>query len=113
MPNANGAGYYRFRLDDAGWDALIAAAPTLPGREALAFADSLWADFAAGTGSFDRVIAAARGLSTNTVLTPEQRPRMRAIIRSIYAPRLAAVGFDPAAGAHAQDDSQKQSLRQS
>jgi len=131
MPNANGAGYYRFRLGNAGWDALIAAAPTLPGREALAFADSLWADFAAGTGNFERVIAAARGLSsnperlavlelavrlqdlTNTVLTPEQRPRMRAIIRSIYAPRLAAVGFDPAAGAHAQDDSQKQSLRQS
>jgi hypothetical protein len=131
MPNANGAGYYRFRLDDAGWDALIAVAPTLSGREALAFADSLWADFAAGTGNFDRVIAAARALSTNperlavlelalrlqdltnTVLTPDQRPRMRAIIRSIYAPRLAAVGFDPAAGAHAQDDSQKQSLRQS
>ena len=131
MPNAGGAGYYRFRLGDAGWDALIAAAPTLPGREALALADSLWADFAAGTGSFERVLAAARSLSTNperlaalelavrlqdltnTVLTPEQRPRMRAIIRSIYVPRLAAIGFDPAAGAHAQDDSQKQSLRQS
>jgi hypothetical protein len=131
MPNASGAGYYRFRLGDAGWDALIAAAPTLPGREALAFADSLWADFAAGTGSFERVIAAARGLSTNperlavlelalrlqdltnTVLTPEQRPPMRAIISSIYAPRLAALGFDPAAGAHAQDSSGKQALRQS
>ena len=131
MPNANGAGYYRFRLDAAGWDALIAAAPTLPGREALALADSLWADFAAGTGNFERVIAAARGLSTNperlavielalrlqeltnTVLTAEQRPHMRELIRSIYAPRLAALGFDPAAGAHAQEPSQKQALRQS
>jgi aminopeptidase N len=53
MPNAGGAGYYRFRLNDAGWDRLIAEAGVLPGREALAFADSLWADFAAGRALFN------------------------------------------------------------
>ena len=131
MPNANGAGYYRFRLDDAGWDALTAAAPTLPGRDALTFADSLWADFAAGSGSFARVLAAARGLSSNperlavielaqrlqllsiSMLEPEQRESMRAVFRSIYSPRLAAIGFDPAAGAGAQDPEPRKALRQS
>ena len=131
MPNAGGAGYYRFRLNAAGWDQLIAEAGTLPGREALVFADSLWADFAAGTGTFERVVAAARALSTNperlavtelayrlaelanTTLTPEQQPQYWKLMRSIYAPRLVALGFDPKAGAHAGESSQAQSLRQS
>jgi aminopeptidase N len=131
MPNAGGAGYYRFRLSNSGWDQLIAEAGTLPGREALALADSLWADFAAGTGSFDRVIAAARALSKNperlavvelagrlaglakTGLTAEQLPKYAALMRSIYSPRLAALGFDPKVGAHSSDSSEKQSLRQS
>ena len=40
-------------LDDAGLgSADRRGRRRLPGREALAFADSLWADFAAGTGSF-------------------------------------------------------------
>jgi hypothetical protein len=131
MPNAGGAGYYRFRLSDSGWDQLIAAAGTLSGREGLALADSLWADFAAGTGSFDRVIAAARTLSTHpdrlasielanrlaalsqTALTTEQMPQYWKLMRTIYGPRLAAIGFDPKAGAHAGESAQAQSLRQS
>ena len=59
MANAGGAGYYRFRLDPAAWDKLIAGSPALPPREALAMADSLWADFAAGAGSFERVAVTA------------------------------------------------------
>jgi aminopeptidase N len=130
VPNAGGAGYYRFRLDAAGWDRLIAAAPTLPGPEALALADSLWADFAAGTGRFEKVIAAARALSTNperlavielgerlkqladTALTPEQVPQYRRVMQSIYGPRLAALGVDVRRGAYAQDSAAKQALRQ-
>src|SRR5690606_35703157 len=42
MPNAGGAGYYRFRLDGGAWDRLIEAAPNLSGPEALALADSVW-----------------------------------------------------------------------
>ena len=131
MPNANGSGYYRFRLDVAGWDRLIASASTLPPREVLALSDSVWSDFAAGTGRFDRVIATARALSTNperlavidlpyrlktladTSFTAEQRPSYRRLIRSIYGPRLAALGFDPRPGAHASDPAAQQSLRQS
>jgi hypothetical protein len=131
MPNANGAGYYRFRVDGAAWDRLIAAAGTLPGRDALAVADSLWADFAAGTGSFERVVAAARALSTHTerlvaielgyrlkhladsALTPAQVLQYRKIMQSIYAPRLAALGLDVKPGAYAKDAPSRQALRQS
>jgi hypothetical protein len=33
-------------------------------------------------------------------------------MESIYAPRLAAIGFDPAFGAYASDDPDRQKLRQ-
>jgi aminopeptidase N len=131
MPNAGGAGYYRFRLDNAGWDRLIGEAGTLSAREGLALADSMWADFVAGTGSFDRVIAAARALSKNPqrlpalelagrlgglaqrVLTADELPQYWKLMRAIYGPRLATLGFDPKAGAHSRESSQAQSLRQS
>ena len=47
-PNADGAGYYRFSMDDAGWDSLIAGASDLAAAEALVLADSLDAAFRAG-----------------------------------------------------------------
>jgi hypothetical protein len=123
LPNAGGAGYYRFRLDPAGWDRLVASAATLPGPDALALADSVWADFAAGTGSFARVVATARGLSGHperlaathlsgpleyvgeSMLAADQVAAYRRLVSSIYAPRLAALGFDPRLGAHKGDRS--------
>jgi alanyl aminopeptidase len=48
MPNANGAGYYRFTLDSAGWDALIANIDQLNTREVITMQDSLLAAFRAG-----------------------------------------------------------------
>jgi len=48
MPNANGAGYYRFTLDTARWAALIANLDKLNTREALSTLDSLVAAFRAG-----------------------------------------------------------------
>jgi aminopeptidase N len=131
MPNADGDGYYRFRLDSAGWDRLIAAGATLPGRDALAAADSLWADFAAGSGSFQRVVAGARSLSQNperlavielahrlkgladSALTPEQVRGYRKLMQSIYGPRLAALGLDLRPGAYAGESAPQQALRQS
>lgn len=131
MPNAGGAGYYRFRLDDAGWDGLISAAATLPGPEALALADSLWADFAAGSGSFDRVIAGARTLVKNeerlaalelaarlkelaaSALTAADQPGYRRLMQSLYGSELRAMGSDPRAGAYAAEPPARQSLRQS
>jgi hypothetical protein len=131
MPNAGGAGYYRFHLDPQSANRLIAESAKLPAREALALADSLWADFAAGTGNFEQVVTAARALSThperlaalelanrladlaNTALTPDQVQHYRKIMQAIYGPRLTALGFDLKAGAYKNDPAEQQALRQS
>jgi aminopeptidase N len=131
MPNAGGAGYYRFRLDAPAWDRLIGAAATLPGREALAVADDIWADFAAGGIKFNQVLAAARALSASaeplaatdlggrlrnmaaTMLKPEQILAYRALVRSLYLQRLLSLGIDVTAGAHAGEPLERRSLRES
>ena len=48
-PNADGAGYYRFSMDETWWDGLIANTSNLAPAEALVLADSLDAAFRAGT----------------------------------------------------------------
>ncbi|PZN94932.1 MAG: peptidase M1 [Alphaproteobacteria bacterium] len=130
MPNAGGAGYYRFS-PVGGWNALIDAAPTLPGRDAMAVADSLWADFAAGKTDFATVARGAKALAANperlaavaigyhlkevgdTLLTPAQLPQYRRMMAAIYGPRLATLGFEPRRGAHATDTVPQQTLRAS
>ncbi|MEY2883051.1 MAG: hypothetical protein RL490_775, partial [Pseudomonadota bacterium] len=131
MPNANGAGYYRFS-PEGGWQPLIAAAPSLPARDAMTVADSLWADFAAGKTDFATVAAGADALARNKerlaaialgynikgnlgsgLLTEAQRPQYRRMMASIYGPRLAALGLDPARDAHKADPMQQQLLRSS
>ena len=130
MPNAAGAGYYRFRLDGAAWDRLIEATPSLSGPEALALADSVWSDFTAGTGEFARVIAAAKALSSHpdrlavleignrmrelssSVLPTDQLEGYRRMMRAIYGPRLQALSIDVRRSAHAKEAPQLRSLRQ-
>lgn len=114
MPNANGAGYYRFSLDAAGWDRLTAAAAALPEREAMVLADSLWAEFAAGRTDFGRVVRGAETLSRHparlpalamagnlvtlgdTMLDAGQLPAWRALLLRLYGQRPEMQGFDPA-----------------
>jgi alanyl aminopeptidase len=55
-PNADGAGYYRFAMDQAGWDSLIAVAAELPASEALVLADSLDAAFRTGAVSAEQFV---------------------------------------------------------
>ncbi len=130
MPNAGGTGYYRFDLEPAEWDKLIARFASLPGAEAIAASDSLWASFRAGRTSADRVLAGtvamAGNADSNAALDGGQRlaglhrrgvipaaavPACRRFLDRTFAPRLAALGFDPAAGAHASDDPDRQKLR--
>ena len=129
MPDAGATGYYRFSLDGPGWDRLLAAAEQLSGREAMAVADNLWADFAAGGIDFDRVIAGTRALAGNserlaaiklgyrlkslsdTLLTAEERRGYRALMGSIYGPRLAALGSDLTPGTYAGDPAPRSQLR--
>lgn len=130
VPNAGGWGYYRFDMAPAEWNALIAAAPTLPEGEALAVTDSLWASFYAGTAQFPQLLALSRsmaahpaakaaldngerlrGLLRRGLISEAALPGYRKLIVDIYGPKLAALGFDPAAGAHAADSPDKKKLR--
>jgi len=127
-PNADGAGYYRFS-PAGGWDPLLATAATLPDRDAMAVADSLWADFAAGKTGFTSVEKGAAALAphkerlaalglgyrlaglADTLLTDDQLPAYRRMMASIYTPRLLALGTDPRPGAYKAEPVPQQQLR--
>ena len=130
MPNAGGQGYYRFELDDADWDALIASANTLPAGEAIALTDSLWASFHAGHFPVEKLVEAARvlamhpdhevavenghrlaGLKERGLISEAAEPAWRETIANIYRPALEAIGSDVTTGAYADDDSDRRALR--
>lgn len=131
VPNADGAGYYRYSMDDTGWRALLAGAAALPAREAMAAGDSLWADFAAGNAAFARVLDGARALAAHpnrvaatqlssplgrlasNTLSSQATRGYRALIASLYAPRLAPLGTDLTRDAYAKEDAERRQLRQS
>jgi aminopeptidase N len=131
MPNVGGTGYYRFDLRPADWEALIASSASLSPGEALAATDSLWASFRAGKAPAAWLVQEARAMAANPdsvasvdpgarlsglelrgMISPSAEPAYRALMGSIYGPRLAAVGFDPAFGIYANDDPDRQKLRQ-
>ncbi len=108
MPNAGGAGYYRFALDDAGWKALAAHANALPASEALALRDSASASLHAGAmqadnwfGMMEKLAAhpawdvvsatagAVAGLQGDAL--PYDDPALAAYVRKLFAPRYAAI----------------------
>lgn len=132
VPNVGGTGYYRFELPLADWQALVASGATLPAGEAIATTDSLWASFRAGRAPATLLVQAAKtmadnpdssvatsggerlaGLALRGFVSDAAMPAYRRLIDAIYAPRLAALGFDPAVGAHAGDTPDRQKLRQS
>jgi alanyl aminopeptidase len=57
MPNADGAGYWRFTLSDGNWEALAENFDQLSGGEQMMFADSLVAAFQAGEVSAEAMLA--------------------------------------------------------
>ena len=108
-PNADGAGYYRFTLDEAGWQSLIADAAGLGPAEALAFGDSLDAAFRAGEipaglyvsglaalvehSEWDVAIAATQYLEAITEIIDETPLRtVEPALHRIVAPHYARIG---------------------
>jgi alanyl aminopeptidase len=61
-PNADGAGYYRFALDDNGWSALIERSAQLNAAEALVLVDSLDAAFRANVVSASTYVSGMTAL---------------------------------------------------
>jgi alanyl aminopeptidase len=115
LPNADGAGYYRFALDEAGWRQLIAAAPRLKPAEALALADALDAAFRAGVvpavlylsglkalvehEAWDVAQAATDRLEgISEIFSPEELPVVESAFRAIVAPRYAPLAGATEAG---------------
>ncbi|RSV45946.1 M1 family peptidase [Sphingomonas sp. ABOLD] len=130
VPNAGGWGYYRFELDPADWDALIAAAPTLPAAELLAVDDSVWASFYAGRSPIARPIALTRATATNAstkivfdnahrlrdlekrgLITAQALPAYRKLFVDLYGPMLTKIGFDPTTDAYAKEEADQRELR--
>jgi hypothetical protein len=130
VPNAGAKGYYRYSLDAADWNALIELGASLPAAEALAAIDSLWAQFPTGRVTAAQLMRAARTFADNPDanvvvefgwrmtswrrrggIEPGAVPAYETFVRSLYGPRLAAIGFDPRVGAHAQDPPDRQKLR--
>ena len=122
FPNAGGTGYYRFELTKRHWDALIAEAERLPGGEAQALVDSLWASIRAGRGTIDEMARLARKLirhpDPHAADAPDKalgrlvlegivgaagRGGFRTLRERLYLPLLRSYGFDPRAGAYAQE----------
>ncbi|MFM5925315.1 MAG: M1 family metallopeptidase [Novosphingobium sp.] len=130
VPNAGGTGYYRFELPTREWDALIAQADRLPGGEALALDDSLYASFLAGRAAPAQLVAAAQNLARNKdsyasqagigsldwfynagMLNKAGEDGYRRLVREIFAPQVKAMGFNPRAGTYAKDAPERSQAR--
>lgn len=116
MPNANGAGYYRFALDAAGWAALFANEGQLNAAERLALIKNTGAALKAGllapgdalaylmrsanAPEWDLTRAALYELEfvRNRILDKAAQARLDARTTAILAPRLASLGIETRTG---------------
>lgn len=118
MPNADGAGYFRFELDDAGWDGLVQNATILTDKEVLSLMDSMDAAFMAGRMDFDKYLSRLRLVFANrqkgtgitwdqagdasgrlswfdTVLLPESsQSQLARVATELYGPLYARLGLE-------------------
>jgi aminopeptidase N len=131
MPNADGAGYYRFALDDRDSAALLERAVALPDREAMMLADSVKGGFKAGKLSLKTMLDAAAALAMHPnrqvstqpgfdlievhdrMLDAPQRAALRQKLADIYGPRLQEVGTRLDAAGNAADTPDVRLLRRS
>lgn len=122
FPNAEGAGFYRFALDAASLDRLIAVAQdVLTPAERLTLVGNQWALLKAGhadAGSFLRLVAGLHAESDRAVLSAiterlywlathvvdeAAQPAFERFAAAWFAPRFAALGWEPNAGESADD----------
>lgn len=129
FPNAGGKGYYRFVLDRSSLHTLIETAASLPGREALALADSVGAGFAAGQVTVDELLRTAAVLAGHpdrsattklgylladfhdSISDQAVREALARKIADIYGPRLRALGYDPSPGVYTSQGADRGLLR--
>jgi aminopeptidase N len=131
VPNAGGTGYYRYNLVPADWEALLTQAASLPAGEALTASSTLWSQFTAGELPASLLLRATRafaanadssaaldggkalaGLNARGMIVGTAQADYRKFMTAVYGRRFAALGFNPAAGAHSGDAPDQQKLRQ-
>ncbi|GAB4199554.1 MAG: M1 family metallopeptidase [Wenzhouxiangellaceae bacterium] len=114
LPNADGAGYYRWNLPPAEWRQLLAVAEQLSGAEQMKLADSFVAAFQSGNLELEEFIEGVSRLATlpnypaamlaMTQLSDmlwqwprdaRQRQGLRQRLSTVYAGELATVGLAP------------------
>jgi alanyl aminopeptidase len=111
LPNVGGKGYYRFALDDTGWQKLIAAAPKAPPAEQITLLHNLYAGLRAGRASAADLFATMRALGPvarwdvldaidttlknlrNQAISDQNLPAFQTFVRTNFAPRLAPLGL--------------------
>ena len=110
-PNAGGAGYYRWTLDRAGWDALRENLDALSPAEAASYADALGAAVRSGAMTFTDYLDHAAAISQSANFAASEilfadvtewieialrdkgaaRDALRARMRGLFAPKLAGL----------------------
>lgn len=107
-PNADGAGYYRFALEESWWQGLVAGLADMEASEALSAADSLDAAFRAGRVSADTYVAGISALldhpawdvaqaaidhmeGLTEIFQPDELPAVQAAMGALARPRYASL----------------------
>jgi alanyl aminopeptidase len=136
IPNAGGAGYYRFTLDEPHWQGLISRAASLSPADQLTLFHNLNAALRAGKASAADFFAVTKALApaaqwdllssshggsmnlkdafhdlrVTGVLAPAQIPAAQALIRETFGPRLAQLGLAAKPGEAASTAMLRQTL---
>jgi aminopeptidase N len=122
MPNADGAGYYRYEMAKADRAALTKVIAQRDDGEQLAYADSIDAAFERGDLDVNEALAAMRELAPSKVRqialapldtvgwiydhaarTDAQKTAIRDAVARVWLPRLDALGYQRRAGESADD----------
>ncbi len=119
FPNADGAGYYRFAEDEAGWASLIAAAPRLDPADQVTLFHNVDAAMRGGYGTAADYFATIRALApaaqwdllqgnrrsglslpdslrdlrVTGVIAYADVPLLQTFVRKMFSPRLTALGL--------------------
>jgi alanyl aminopeptidase len=121
LPNVGGKGYYRFGLDEAGWQKLIAPVAKAPPAEQITVLHNLFAGLRAGHASAADLLATVRALAPearwdvldaidttlkdlrNQAISVQDLPVYQTFVRANFASRLAPLGLAAKHGEAASD----------
>ncbi len=116
FPNAKGAGYYRFTLDEPHWAMLIKGAGKMDPADQLTLFENLYAALRAGLAPASDLFAAVHAMAPSAqwdligdiaeafnslrvkILPADELPAYRAFVRDNFAPRLQAIGLQAKPG---------------